>query len=259
MLFTDSYGEQSLHRRPLVVHHRAERLPHRPVQGRHSRRAGRHEREDRDDRRAAEGAGLRHRPVRQEPSRRPQPHAADQSRLRRVLRQPLSPQCRGRAGDVRLSAGEGLPELPARTSVRAASSTPGRPTRTTPTVEPRWGKVGKQKIEDTGPLTKKRMETCDDEFVAAAKDFIKRQNKDGKPFFVWLNTTHMHLFTHTKKESLGQAGRWQSPYHDTMIDHDKNVGADARPARRARHRRRHLRRCTRPTTGRIATRGRTAA
>ena len=93
-----------------------------------------------------------------------------------------------------------------------------------PTEMPRWGKVGKQKIEDTGPLTKKRMETCDDDFVAAATDFIKRQNKAGKPWFVWLNTTHMHLFTHTKKESLGQAGRWQSPYHDTMIDHDKNVG-----------------------------------
>ena len=92
------------------------------------------------------------------------------------------------------------------------------------TVQPRWGKVGKQKIQDTGPLTKKRMETCDDEFVAAATDFIKRQNKAGKPFFVWLNTTHMHMFTHTKKQSLGQAGRWQSPYHDTMIDHDKNVG-----------------------------------
>jgi len=93
-----------------------------------------------------------------------------------------------------------------------------------PTEQPRWGRVGKQKIEDTGPLTRKRMETCDDEFVAAASDFIKRQNKAGKPFFVWLNTTHMHAFTHTKKESLGQAGRWQSPYHDTMIDHDKNVG-----------------------------------
>jgi arylsulfatase A-like enzyme len=92
------------------------------------------------------------------------------------------------------------------------------------TEMPRWGKVGKQKIEDTGPLNAKRMETCDDEFVAAATDFIKRQNKDGKPFFVWLNTTHMHLFTHTKKKSLGQAGRWQSAYHDTMIDHDKNVG-----------------------------------
>jgi arylsulfatase len=93
-----------------------------------------------------------------------------------------------------------------------------------PTVEPRWGKVGKQKIEDTGPLNAKRMETCDDEFVAAATDFIKRQEKAGKPWFVWVNTTHMHLFTHTKKNSIGQAGRWQSPYHDTMIDHDKNVG-----------------------------------
>ncbi len=92
------------------------------------------------------------------------------------------------------------------------------------TEEPRWGRVGKQKIEDTGPLTKKRMETCDDDFVAAAKDFMQRQVKSGKPFFCWVNTTHMHLFTHTKPSSLGQAGRWQSPYHDTMIDHDKNVG-----------------------------------
>ncbi|HEX6182182.1 MAG TPA: arylsulfatase [Chitinophagaceae bacterium] len=89
---------------------------------------------------------------------------------------------------------------------------------------PRWGKVGKQKIEDTGPLTRKRMETCDDDFVAAASDFIQRQHKDGKPFFVWLNTTHMHFITHTKASSKGQAGRWQSDYHDTMIDHDKNVG-----------------------------------
>jgi arylsulfatase len=92
------------------------------------------------------------------------------------------------------------------------------------TEQPRWGRVGKQRIEDTGPLTKKRMETCDDEFAAAAKDFIKRQNSAGKPFFVWLNTTHMHFVTHTKPSSLGQSGRWQSPYHDTMIDHDKHVG-----------------------------------
>src|SRR5687767_127763 len=93
-----------------------------------------------------------------------------------------------------------------------------------PTEMPRWGKVGKQKIEDTGPLTSKRMESCDDEFVSAAKDFIQRQHKDGKPFFLWLNTTHMHFITHTKDSSKGQAGRWQSTYHDTMIDHDKNVG-----------------------------------
>lgn len=92
------------------------------------------------------------------------------------------------------------------------------------TEEPRWGRVGKQRIEDTGPLTKKRMETIDDETTAAAREFITRQHAAGKPFFVWMNTTHMHAFTHTKPESIGQAGRWQSPYHDTMIDHDKNVG-----------------------------------
>ena len=69
-----------------------------------------------------------------------------------------------------------------------------------------------------------RMETVDDEIVAKAKDFIKRQNAAGTPFFVWLNTTHMHCRTHTKPESLGQAGEGQSPYHDTMVDHDKNVG-----------------------------------
>jgi arylsulfatase len=93
-----------------------------------------------------------------------------------------------------------------------------------PAEEPRWGRVGKQKIQDTGPLTKKRMETCDDEFIAATKDWIKRQHAAGKPFFCWVNTTHMHLRTHPKPSSIGQAGRWQSPYHDTMIDHDKNVG-----------------------------------
>ncbi len=92
------------------------------------------------------------------------------------------------------------------------------------TEMPRWGKVGRQRIEDTGPLDRKRMETCDDEFVAAAQKFIEQAEKDGKPWFVWVNTTHMHAFTHTKKESRGQAGRWQSPYHDTMIDHDRNVG-----------------------------------
>jgi arylsulfatase A-like enzyme len=92
------------------------------------------------------------------------------------------------------------------------------------TEDPRFGRVGKQTIEDTGPLTAKRMETCDDEFAAAAKDFITRKHAEDTPFFVWFNTTHMHLRTHTKPESLGQAGRWQSPYHDTMIDHDRTVG-----------------------------------
>jgi len=69
------------------------------------------------------------------------------------------------------------------------------------------------------------METIDDEVLTAAQDFIARQADADTPFFVWFNTTHMHFRTHPKPESVGQAGRWQSPYHDTMIDHDKIVGA----------------------------------
>ncbi len=86
------------------------------------------------------------------------------------------------------------------------------------------GPGGTQKIENTGPLTKKRMETIDDEIATRACDYITRQHQAGKPMFVWVNFTHMHFRTHTKPSSLGQSGRWQSPYHDTMIDHDKNVG-----------------------------------
>lgn len=80
------------------------------------------------------------------------------------------------------------------------------------------------RIEDTGPLTKKRMETVDDEFSDAAIDFMDRQHKSDTPFFLWFNSTHMHLRTHAKPESRGQSGRWQSEYHDVMIDHDKLVG-----------------------------------
>ena len=92
------------------------------------------------------------------------------------------------------------------------------------TVDPRFGKVGKQVCKDTGPLTKARMVTIDDDIADRAVDFIQRQNKAGRPAFVWVNFTHMHFRTHTKPASIGQAGQFQSPYHDTMIDHDKNVG-----------------------------------
>jgi arylsulfatase A-like enzyme len=93
------------------------------------------------------------------------------------------------------------------------------------TEDPRYGRVGRQRIEDTGPLTAKRMETIDDEVLDHALAFIDRQAEAATPFFCWFNTTHMHYRTHPKPESVGQAGRWQSPYHDTMIDHDKVVGA----------------------------------
>jgi arylsulfatase A-like enzyme len=92
------------------------------------------------------------------------------------------------------------------------------------TVDPRFGRLGKQTVHDTGPLTKKRMETIDDDIAGRAVDYIGRQAQAGQPFFLWVNFTHMHFRTHVKPESRGQAGRWQSEYHDVMIDHDKNVG-----------------------------------
>ena len=83
---------------------------------------------------------------------------------------------------------------------------------------------GTQKIINTGPLTKKRMETIDDTIAAYGAAFMEKQVKAGKPVFLWVNFTHMHFRTHAKPESQGQSGRWQSEYHDAMIDHDKNVG-----------------------------------
>lgn len=80
------------------------------------------------------------------------------------------------------------------------------------------------RVEDTGPLTRKRMETIDDDVADRAADFMERQVKAEKPFFVWVNFTHMHFRTHVKPESKGQSGRWMNEYADGMIDHDKNVG-----------------------------------
>ncbi|MBB4440665.1 MULTISPECIES: arylsulfatase [Rhizobium] len=75
-----------------------------------------------------------------------------------------------------------------------------------PTEDPRFGRVGKQTIEDTGPLTRKRMESVDEEFLGAAKDFIDRSAKAEKPFFCWFNSTRMHIYTHLKAESKGKTG-----------------------------------------------------
>src|SRR6266850_7863892 len=97
--------------------------------------------------------------------------------------------------------------------------------RDDPTEQPRWGKVGKQTIEDTGALTKKRMETVDDETSAAAIDFIQRQSKAGKPFFCWMNTTRMHFRTHVRPEHRDQPGmNSRTEYADGMIEHDATVG-----------------------------------
>lgn len=93
------------------------------------------------------------------------------------------------------------------------------------TTDPRFGRIGKQKIEDTGALTKKRMETVDDETSAAAIDFIKRQNAAGKPFFCWFNATRMHLRTHVRPEHRGRYTHGDSEYIDGMIEHDETIGS----------------------------------
>ncbi len=78
------------------------------------------------------------------------------------------------------------------------------------------------RIEDTGPLTKKRMETIDEEVTARALDFMQRAKTSGKPFFLWWNSTRMHIFTHLKKESAGKTGL--GVYPDGMVEHDGHVG-----------------------------------
>jgi arylsulfatase len=78
------------------------------------------------------------------------------------------------------------------------------------------------RIEDTGPLTKKRMETIDEEVTTATLNFMDKAHKDGKPFFVWWNSTRMHIFTHLKKESQGKTG--YGIYADGMAEHDAMVG-----------------------------------
>ena len=92
----------------------------------------------------------------------------------------------------------------------------------TPGEDTRFGAWGKQKCEDTGPLNKKRMETVDGEFLDASLNFIDHAAKDKKPFFVWFNSTRMHIFTHLKPESKGVTGLGVEA--DGMVEHDGMVG-----------------------------------
>lgn len=81
---------------------------------------------------------------------------------------------------------------------------------------------GGQKIEDTGPLTKKRMETIDEEITASAIEWMEKQVKADKPFFLWYNSTAMHFRTHVAEKNLGKSG--QDPYSDRMVVHDEQIG-----------------------------------
>ncbi len=91
-----------------------------------------------------------------------------------------------------------------------------------PTVDPRWGRVGKQTIEDTGALTKKRMETVDEEITASALGWMEKQVKADNPFFLWYNSTAMHFRSHVAEKNIGKSG--QDPYSDRMVTHDEQIG-----------------------------------
>ncbi|MET0678617.1 MAG: arylsulfatase [Bradyrhizobium sp.] len=122
-----------------------------------------------------------------------------------------------------------LPDYPKQPAYRAKFGPRGvlkckATDRDDPTVDPRFGKIGKQTIEDTGALTKKRMETIDDETSAAAIDYMKRQQTAGRPFFVWYNATRMHLRTHVRAEHRGRYKHGDSEYIDGMQEHDDIVG-----------------------------------
>jgi arylsulfatase len=90
------------------------------------------------------------------------------------------------------------------------------------TVDPRWGRVGRQKIQDTGPLTSRRMETVDEEIMASSLDFMERAVKDDKPFFIWHNTTRMHVWTHLQDKYKHKTGK--GLYADGMTELDDHVG-----------------------------------
>lgn len=91
-----------------------------------------------------------------------------------------------------------------------------------PTEDPRWGRVGKQTIEDTGSLTKKRMETVDEEITDRAIEWMEKQVAADQPFFLWYNATAMHFRTHVAEKNLGKSG--QDEYSDRMVVHDEQIG-----------------------------------
>ena len=118
------------------------------------------------------------------------------------------PENRDYPGDLKLANGKTFREQFGPRGVIKSKALPG----------------GKQEIEDTGPLTKKRMETIDEETLAVAKDFINRKQKAGEPWMCWWNATRMHFRTHVKEAHKNLAGPNSDEYHDGMVEHDMHVG-----------------------------------
>ncbi len=216
-----------LHRRPRRLHHRPVADPHRADQGRPARRRARAcSREDPTIAELLKPLGYATRPVRQEPSRRPRRVPAHHPRLRRILRQPLPPQRRGRARrtpTIRRTRSSGRSSARAASACKADCAKDGQ-------------KIERHRPADQAsgwrPSTRSSSPTPRISSSAAAGR--------GEPFFCWFNSTRMHVFTHLKPEVEGKTGL--GLYPDGMVEHDGHVGELLAQARRARHRRQHDRR-----------------
>ena len=158
-----------------------------------------------DPRRTAQAAGLCDRTIRQEPSRRPQRIPADGARLRRVLRQSLPPQCRGRAGASRLSEEPGV-QGAIRSARRHEMRRRPPPTRRAKIRASARGASRNARTPGRSPRSAWRRSTRNS--CKATIDFIDRANRDKKPFFVWFNPSRMHIWTRLKPEVPGQDRAW---------------------------------------------------
>jgi arylsulfatase len=145
-------------------------------------------------------------PVRQEPPRRSRRILPTGARVRCLLRQSLPPQRRGRAR---------TPDYPKDAAFKKQFGPRG-------VLDCKSDGKGGQTIKDTGPLTKKRMETIDEEITDRALAWMETQAKADKPFFLWYNSTAMHFRTHVAAKNLGKSG--QDPYSDRMVVHDEQIG-----------------------------------
>ncbi len=184
-----------LYRRSLGLHHGAESAAHGTHQGRLPRREGRHQRRGPDDRRTAQAAWLRDCAVRQEPSGRPDEHLPTNHGFDEFF---------GNLYHLNAEEEPEHPDYPKDPAFRERFGPRG--------VIHSWAMPdGTQKIEDTGPLTKKRMETIDDEVTARTLEYLEEAAAGDKPFFVWWNATRMHFRTHIKDETprAQRAGRVQ--------------------------------------------------
>ena len=245
-----------LHGGARQLHHRRAADPHGPDDGRPGRFADRHAGAGADHRHGAEGDGLRHRPVRQEPPGRPEPVPAHGARLRRVLRLPLSPR---RDGGPLPSAT--TRKRSRRRSARATWSIRWATNVDDPTVQPRWGKIGKQKIEDAGELCPKRMETVDDEILDNALKFIDKAQQ-GRQAVLPLAQSHADARRHAP---VGEVRR-DAQLGERLVHPGSRHGAARRHRRRGDEiregrgpRRRHHHRLHAPTTAPRTSPGPTAA